>query len=124
MNVKLITNGYDLSSKLSTYEAHMEVTYKKVLTMLDDSERPYPATSRPVVTFSLLPLTDEESKEIYNSLKSIVFTATFEVNSTQRTADVRVVSNLGSTFLLTSVDGKRRYRGGEIVLRGLRSANG
>ena len=102
----------------------MEVTYKKVLTMLDDSERPYPSASRPVVTFSLLPLTDEESKEIYNSLKSIVFTATFEVNSTQKTADVRVVSNLGSTFLLTSVDGKRRYRGGEIVLRWLRSANG
>jgi hypothetical protein len=124
MDIKLVANGYDLSQKLSTYEAHMEVTYKKVLTMLDGSERPFPAASRPVVTFSLLPLTDQESEEIYNALKSMVFSATFEVNGTQRTADVRVVSNLGSTFLLTSVDGKRRYRGGEIVLRGLKSANG
>lgn len=123
MEIKLIANGYDFSGKLSTYEAYMEVT-QKVLTMLDDSERPYPAVLRPIVRFSLLPLTDEESTEVYNVLKDIVFSATFDINGAEMTAEMRVVTNLGGKFLLKSSDGKRRYRGGEIMLRGLKNANG
>lgn len=123
MEIKLIANGYDFSGKLSTYEAYMEVT-QKVLSMLDDSERPYPAVLRPIVRFSLLPLTDEESTEVYNVLKDIVFSATFDINGTEMTAEMRVVTNLGGKFLLKSSDGKRRYRGGEIMLRGLKNANG
>ena len=123
MEIKLIANGYDLSGKLSTYEAYMEVT-QKILTMLDDSERPYPAVLRPIVKFSLFPLTDEESSEIYNALKDIVFTSTFYINGAEMTAEMRVIGDLGTKFLLKSVDGKRRYRGGEIMLRGLRNANG
>lgn len=123
MNVKLVANGVDFSKRLSTYDAYMEVT-QKVLTMLNDTERPYPAVMRPVVVFSLLPMTDEESTETYNTLKNIVFSATFEISGQEMTADVRVVGNLGDTFLLTSPDGKRRYRGRQIMLRGLRNANG
>lgn len=123
MEIKLIANGYDFSGKLSTYEAYMEVT-QKVLSMLDDSERPYPAVLRPIVRFSLLPLTDEESTEVYNVLKDIVFSATFDINGAEMTAEMRVVTNLGGKFLLKSSDGKRRYRGGEIMLRGLKNANG
>ena len=123
MEIKLTANGYDFSGKLSTYEAYMEVT-QKVLTMLDDSERPCPVVLRPIVRFSLLPLTDEESTEIYNVLKDIVFFATFDINGAEMTAEMRVVTNLGGKFLLKSADGKRRYRGGEIMLRGLKNANG
>lgn len=123
MEVKLTANGYDFSGKLSTYEAYMEVT-QKVLTMLDDSERPYPAVLRPIVKFSLLPLTDEESAEVYNVLKDIVFSATFEIDGQEMTAEMRVIGELGAKFLLKSPDGKRRYRGGVIMLRGLRNANG
>lgn len=123
MNVKLVANGVDFSGKLSTYDAYMEVT-QKVLTMLDDSERPFPAVMRPVVVFSLLPMTDEESTQTYNVLKDIIFSATFEISGQEMTAEMRVVGNLGDKFLLTSPDGKRRYKGREIMLRGLKNANG
>ena len=123
MNVKLVANGVDFSGKLSTYDAYMEVT-QKVLNMLDDSERPYPAVMRPVVVFSLLPMTDEESTQTYNVLKDIIFSATFEISGQEMTAEMRVVGNLGDKFLLTSPDGKRRYKGREIMLRGLKNANG
>lgn len=123
MDVKLVANGVDFSDRLSTYDAYMEVT-QKVLTMLDDTERPYPAVMRPVVNFSLLPLTDEEATEVYNTLRPVVFSATFEISGQEMTAEMRVVGNLGDKFLLTSSDGKRRYKGREIMLRGLRNANG
>lgn len=123
MNVKLVANGVDFSGKLSTYDAYMEVT-QKVLNMLDDSERPFPAVMRPVVVFSLLPMTDEESTQTYNVLKDIIFSATFEISGQEMTAEMRVVGNLGDKFLLTSPDGKRRYKGREIMLRGLKNANG
>lgn len=123
MDVKLVVNGVDYSKRLSTYDAYMETT-QKVLTMLDDSERPYPAVMRPVVVFSLLPMTDEESTETYNTLKDILLSATFEISGQEMTAEMRVVGNLGDKFLLTSPDGKRRYKGREIMLRGLRNANG
>ena len=123
MNVKLVANGVDFSRKLSTYDAYMEVT-QKVLNMLDDSERPFPAVMRPVVVFSLLPMTDEESTQTYNVLKDIIFSATFEISGQEMTAQMRVVGNLGDKFLLTSPDGKRRYKGREIMLRGLKNANG
>lgn len=123
MNVKLVANGVDFSGKLSTYDAYMEVT-QKVLNMLDDSDRPFPAVMRPVVVFSLLPMTDEESTQTYNVLKDIIFSATFEISGQEMTAEMRVVGNLGDKFLLTSPDGKRRYKGREIMLRGLKNANG
>lgn len=123
MDVKLIANGVDLSKRLSTYDAYMEVT-QKVITMLNESERPYPAVMRPVVKFSLLPMTDAESTALYNTLSAIVFRATFEISGKEMTADMRVVGNLGDKFLLTSFDGQRRYKGVEIVLRGLKNARG
>lgn len=122
MEVTLIANGMDLSGKLSTYNVTREITYKKVVTTMNNVEHPYPGTSKDVVTFSLLPMTDEEGAEVYNALSSLMFNATFTaqyaggVNITKR---VRITSNIESEFLLMSVDGKRRYRGGEIQLREL-----
>ena len=40
MDVTLIVNGLDLSLKLSTYSVTEEVTYRKVITTLDDVEHP------------------------------------------------------------------------------------
>ena len=119
MDVTLIVNGLDLSGKLSTYSVTDEVTYKKVITTLDGSEHPSGGTARPVVTFSLLPLTDEETAELYNKLSTFIFPATFTRHGKDEQRNVRVVSNLSTTFLLRSVDGKRRYKGSEITLRGL-----
>lgn len=121
MEVMLNIDGLDLSQKLSTYSVSQEVSYRKVVTTLDDVEHPYPGAVKSVVTFSLFPLTDAESTELYSKLSGLVFTATFSNphNGADETKRVRVASNVNSKFLLLSVDGKRRYRGGEIQLRTL-----
>ena len=121
MDVTLIVNGLDLSSKLSTYSVTEEVTYRKVITTLDDVEHPYPGAKRTTITFSLFPMTDEESTELYNKLGALVFDATYtnQYKSVDETNRVRLITNLESSFALKSVDGKRRYKGGEIQLRRL-----
>lgn len=110
-----------MSKKLSTYTVTQEVYYRNVVTTLDDVEHPYPGAAKSVVTFSLFPLTDSESAELYSKLSNFVFNATFTNpnNGMDETKRVRVTSNVESKFLLLSVDGKRRYRGGEIQLRAL-----
>ena len=121
MDVTLIVNGLNLSSKLSTYSVTEEVTYRKVITTLDDVEHPYPGAKRTTITFSLFPLTDEESTELYNKLGALVFDATYtnQYKSVDETNRVRLITNLESSFALKSIDGKRRYKGGEIQLRRL-----
>ena len=121
MDVTLIVNGMNLSSKLSTYSVTEEVTYRKVITTLDDVEHPYPGAKRTTITFSLFPMTDEESTELYNKLGALVFDATYtnQYKSVDETNRVRLITNLESSFALKSVDGKRRYKGGEIQLRRL-----
>ena len=121
MDVTLIVNGLDLSSKLSTYSVTEEVTYRKVITTLDDVEHPYPGAKRTTITFSLFPMTDEESTELYNKLGALVFDATYtnQYKSVDETNRVRLITNIESSFALKSIDGKRRYKGGEIQLRRL-----
>ena len=121
MDVTLIVNGLNLSSKLSTYSVTEEVTYRKVITTLDDVEHPYPGAKRTTITFSLFPLTDDESAELYGALSALVFDATYtnQYKSVDETQRFRLITNLESSFALKSVDGKRRYKGGEIQLRRL-----
>lgn len=121
MDITLIINGLDLHEKLSTYSVTEEVTYRKVITTLDDAEHPYPGTKKTVVTFSLFPLTDEENAALYENLKDLIFSATYtnQYKNADETKRVRLMSSLESVFALRSVDGKRRYKGGDILLRGL-----
>ncbi len=121
MDVTLIVNGLNLSSKLSTYSVTEEVTYRKVITTLDDVEHPYPGAKRTTITFSLFPLTDDESAELYSAISALVFDATYtnQYKSVDETNRVRLITNLESSFALKSIDGKRRYKGGEIQLRRL-----
>ena len=119
MDVTLIVNGLDLSSKLSTYSVEEEVTYRKVITTLDDVEHPYPGAKRTTITFSLFPLTDDESAALYSALSALVFDATYtnQYKGVDETKRVRLMTNLESSFALKSIDGKRRYKGGTIQLR-------
>ena len=121
MDVTLIVNGLDLRSKLSPYSVPAEVTYRKVITTLDDVEHPYPGAKRTTITFSLFPLTDDESAALYSALSALVFDATYtnQYKGLDETKRVRLITNLESAFALKSVDGKRRYKGGEIQLRRL-----
>lgn len=123
MDITLIVNGLDLSKKLATYSVDKEVRYRKIITTLDDMEHPVSGSKRTIVRFTLLPMTEEESSELETALGSLVFESTFTVNGVDRTEDVRLASDLQNLFLLKSVDGKRRYRGGQIVLRGVRVAS-
>lgn len=120
MDVTLIVNGLDLHEKLATFRVTMEVTYRKVLTSLDGTERAFGKKTRPVITFSLLPLTDDESAAFFRALDALEFSATFTNTNTgaDETRTVRLASNIESAFALRSVDGKRRYRGAAIQLRG------
>ena len=121
MDVTLIVNGLDLSSKLSTYSVTEEVTYRKVITTLDDVEHPYPGAKRTTIIFSLFPLTDEESTSLYSAISALMFDATYtnQHKGVEETRRVRLMTNLESAFALKSMDGKRRYKGGEIQLRRL-----
>lgn len=119
MDITLTINGVDLSTRLSSYSVTREVSYRKVIKTLDDVEHAYPGEVRPEVRFSLFPGTDEEDSELYEMLENMILTVTFTQKGVDVTRRMRLISNLESTFLLKSVDGKRRYRGGIITLRGM-----
>ena len=119
MDITLTLNGMDVSKRLATYQMSLEIGYSKVITTMDGVEHPYPGTKRPILAFSFLPMTEEESAEIYNTISGLVFDVRFVNTYTNKTETrrFRVVSNLESVFLLMSMDGKRRYNGGTIQLR-------
>lgn len=119
MEVTLKINGLDLSSRLSTYTVAQEISYRKVIKTLDDVEHAYPGEKRPIIRFSLFPGTGEQDAELYDALESLIVTVVFTQMGVEITRKMRLTSNLESVFLLKSVDGKRRYRGGEITLRGM-----
>lgn len=119
MDVTLRINGMDLSNRLATYKVTQEATFQKTVTTLDHAERVFGGFFRPVITFSLYPLTDEESTQLYNALLPMVFQATFTQPYEGRDLDrqVRIATDMEASFALLSVDGKRRYTGGEMQLR-------
>ena len=121
MEITLTVNGLDLSRKLSTYELTKDVVYRKVITTLDEVEHPYPGAQKSVITFSLFPLTDRESVDLYSALRDLIFMTTFtnQYTGMDETKRVRVVSSIESAFSLLSVDGRRLYKGGKIQLREL-----
>lgn len=119
MNVTLKINTVDISNRLSTYIVTNEINYNSVLTTLDGTEHPYPGMVKPIVTFSLIPGTWVEDQELYNELSKLLVTVEYMYLDAIYTRQMRVTSNIESKFLLLSVDGKRRYKSGEITLRGL-----
>ena len=53
--------GVDMSASVSTYKVTKEVTYKKIITTLDDVEHPYPGKLRDVLSVSFLPMTEAQA---------------------------------------------------------------
>lgn len=119
MDITLIIDGISLSSRLSTYSVTKEVTYRKTITTLDETEHPYPGKIRPIINFSLIPGTDEDDAILYKTLEKLIFNVVYTEKGEDVARKMRLVSNLESVFLLKSVDGKRRYRQGTIQIRGL-----
>ena len=120
MTIKLRINGIDFSKKLSSYRVTQEVTYDKVITTLGGKEMALGKRNRDVVSFSMLPLTEEEVTHFYDVLSEDRIVVSYTKDGASST-EMRIASNLESVFLLDSIDGKRRYRGGEIVLRSIKT---
>ena len=77
MDITLKVNGLDLSGKLSAYSAIKKVAYTEIVTGLDNTEYPFPGATKTEITFSLFPMTDEESAELYSAICGLVFQATY-----------------------------------------------
>ena len=99
IDITLKIGEYDLSGLLSTYDVQHEVEYQHLMTSLDGTEHGAPRY-RPVVNFSLIPITDEQAAELYTALRGInanvTYTDTFR--NEDITADMRVTSNLQAVF--------------------------
>ena len=117
IDVTLTFNNYDFSPLLSTYRCYHAVETVESITALDGTE--YTASrERPIIEFSLIPLTDVQSRNVYQALSVITAAATYTDPHIGESAGImRVSSNIDAVFGLRSVDGNRYYKGGTIVLR-------
>ena len=121
MDVTLEINGRDFSPRLSTYRVEQEVSYPDMLTTMDGTEHYGKPYRRDVIYFSLFPFDDDTSNQDYivlsDSSLSVNYTNPQEEGAEKLYREMKLYSNLSSTFGLRSVNGKRYYKGGEIALR-------
>ena len=120
MNVTFTINSVDFSGKLSTYSVSYAPESHNVITTIDGTEHFGRVRWRPSITFSLRPLTDAENKALFDALantNTVVFTDPDK--NTTTTAYMRFTSNVLAKFGLSSVDGNRYYKGGQMTLRGI-----
>lgn len=120
MEITFVVNGVDMSGILSTYGISYEMSYRKIIETLDGVLHPYPSKTRPVITFTVIPRTDAENATLFAALSSLIFPVTYtNTMGTDETRNFMLDSNIENLFQLKSVDGNRRYRGSEIVLRAI-----
>jgi hypothetical protein len=119
MDITLKIGTLDVHERLSTYSVQREVSYSKIIVTMDDDEHAVRSKDRYVVKFSLFPMTEDEATAYCNALRLSTVEVTFSdpYTKTDVVKTMRVTSNLDAAFALVSVDGKRRYKGGEIQLR-------
>lgn len=119
MDITLKIGTLDVHERLSTYSVQREVSYSKIIVTMDDEEHAVRSKDRYVVKFSLFPMTEDEATAYCNALRASAIDVTFTDPHTKAnvTKTMRVTSNLDAAFALLSVDGRRRYKGGEIQMR-------
>ena len=119
MDITLKIGTLDVHEKVSTYSVQREVNYGKIIVTMDDVEHAARSKDRYVVKFSLFPMTEDEATAYCDALRASTVEVTFSdpYTKTDVVKPMRVTSNLDAAFALVSVDGKRRYKGGEIQLR-------
>ena len=117
IDVTFVINNTDYSPLLSTYSVDYSVEEICSVTTMDGSEHVH-ARKRPIVTFSLIPLTDEQCAAFYTALSNINVSVQYtDPNHGVRTATMRVASAIRNSFGLRSIDGNRYYKGEKITLR-------
>ena len=118
IDVTFVLNGVDYSSHLSKYTVSHEIEQRETMTTINGTE--YTATQiRPVITFSLDPLSDDQSESLYGILSGINIEVTYTdpYLGDNQSAVMRVVSELNSTFVIRDTNDNRYYKGDEITLR-------
>lgn len=122
MDVTLTCNGQDFAPGLLAYAVTYETDYGRTVTALDGTEYAGNLTSRPIVTFSMRPMTDAQAAMCYDALTAsspVSCAYTDPATNASRTALMRLMTNPEFVFALRSSDGARYYTGGEITLRGV-----
>ena len=118
IDVTFTLEGVDYSQYLSSYSVSHEVEQRAIVTTLDGTE--YTSTQlRPVITFSLVPLSDEQSESLYEILSksSIEVTYTDPYLGDRHSVTMRVTSELNSAFIIRANNGNCYYKGNSITLR-------
>ena len=118
MTITALINNVDFAPALSTWTVSKEISFEKVVRSLNGAERAFGKRIRTIVAFSLLPYTEDQCETYYNALMPGIVSLKFtDDDGKVKTKEMRVISPLESLFLLDSIDGKRRYKGGKITLR-------
>lgn len=121
MDITLIINDRDFSSRVSTYQVEQEITYTNIITTLDGTEHFGAPQRRDIITFSLIPYDEDTAQADYEALAAtevIVSYTNPRYNGTVvKNVKVRLDCNIAAIYGLKSVNGKHYYKGGEIVLR-------
>lgn len=120
--VKLVFGGVELTSVLSTYRVTYEQSVRKTVVSLDGTVYRGNVTRRPVIAFSLQPMTKEQARQYYDILKVPTASCTYidPATNAERTARFYVDSDIEYDF--THIfDGTAYFRGGiQMTLRGVR----
>ena len=118
IDIKLEINGVDFSGKLSKYEVQNSVETVDTVTTFDGTEHTV-TRERSIINFSLIPLTESETKLYYRALSispaDVVYTN--PAIDEELSAVMNVQTSLSSAFALRSVNGSRYYKGSTITLR-------
>ena len=118
MTITALINNVDFAPVLSTWNVTHEITFSKVVSSLNGSDRAFGKRDKTIISFSLFPYTEEECSAYYDALSAGIVSFTFtDSDGAIKEKEMRLISDLESIFLLDSVDGKRRYKGATITLR-------
>lgn len=119
MDVTFTIDGLDLHDVLSTYEVTAEPSYVEIIETLDHVRHPILGAIKRTVSFSLFPMTEDESTLLYNKLSNYIMPVNFTDPHTGTTysKSMYIDGEITNSFALKSVDGKRRYLGGTLTLR-------
>lgn len=120
-SLTLIIDNRIFSDKISTFNVTKEITYAKVMKTLNGKEVYRNKQERAILTFSLLPYCDATAERDYEVLHKGEFVVQYTDPDTMylKTQVMRIVSNLDRAFLLDSVNGRRYYKGENIILRAI-----
>ena len=118
IDVTFTIGALDLSGLLSTYNVQHETEYSAVITTMNGTEHGF-ATLRPIVTFSLIPLREDQCAELYEELSKSDLEVQYTNPLLNQTATgvMRLTTSTDAIFGLSSVDGHRYYKGSQITLR-------